>query len=190
MCIRDSGNLYRPLSEKDAQDTLAAAWKAGIRYFDTAPFYGLGIAENRLNPFFRGHKRSDFVVSTKVGRLLEADADRVPDRDRRPQFEIADHQGLLCSDLHPGSDRLRLSGAVDAFGDDVDPEPEALGFLNKFGITYPNGPDMRTKISQMFRIQGVPETYIIDREGRLAYVKKGPFASQAEIKTAIEASLQ
>ncbi len=65
------GNLYRPLSEKDAQDTLAAAWKAGIRYFDTAPFYGLGIAENRLNPFFRSHKRSDYVVSTKVGRLLE-----------------------------------------------------------------------------------------------------------------------
>ena len=65
------GNLYRPLSEKDAQDTLAAAWKAGIRYFDTAPFYGLGIAENRLNPFFRTHKRSDYVVSTKVGRLLK-----------------------------------------------------------------------------------------------------------------------
>jgi D-threo-aldose 1-dehydrogenase len=65
------GNLYRALSEKDAQDTLAAAWKAGIRYFDTAPFYGLGIAENRLNPFFRAHKRSDYVVSTKVGRLLE-----------------------------------------------------------------------------------------------------------------------
>lgn len=65
------GNLYRPLSEKDAQDTLEAAWKAGIRYFDTAPFYGLGIAENRLNPFFRSHKRNDYVVSTKVGRLLE-----------------------------------------------------------------------------------------------------------------------
>ena len=68
------GNLYRPLSEKDAQDTLAAAWKAGIRYFDTAPFYGLGIAENRLNPFFRAHKRADYVVSTKVGRLLKLSA--------------------------------------------------------------------------------------------------------------------
>ena len=65
------GNLYRALSEKDAQDTLEAAWNAGIRYFDTAPFYGLGIAENRLNPFFRSHKRSDYVVSTKVGRLLK-----------------------------------------------------------------------------------------------------------------------
>ena len=65
------GNLYRPVSEKDAQSTLEAAWKAGIRYFDTAPFYGLGLSENRLNLFFRGHKRNDYVVSTKVGRLLE-----------------------------------------------------------------------------------------------------------------------
>ena len=65
------GNLYRALPEKDSQTTLEAAWKAGIRYFDTAPFYGLGLAENRLNQFFRGRKRSDFVVSTKVGRLLK-----------------------------------------------------------------------------------------------------------------------
>jgi D-threo-aldose 1-dehydrogenase len=65
------GNLYRALPEKDAQTTLEAAWKAGIRYFDTAPFYGLGLAENRLNQFFRGRKRSDYVLSTKVGRLLK-----------------------------------------------------------------------------------------------------------------------
>lgn len=65
------GNLFRPVSEKDSQGTLEAAWKAGIRYFDTAPFYGLGLAENRLNTFFRGRKRSDYVVSTKVGRLLK-----------------------------------------------------------------------------------------------------------------------
>lgn len=65
------GNLYRPISERDAQSTLEAAWKAGIRYFDTAPFYGLGLAENRLNLFLRGRKRSDYVVSTKVGRLLK-----------------------------------------------------------------------------------------------------------------------
>jgi D-threo-aldose 1-dehydrogenase len=65
------GNLYRPVSEKDSQSTLEAAWKAGIRYFDTAPFYGLGLSENRLNLFFRGRKRGDYVISTKVGRLLE-----------------------------------------------------------------------------------------------------------------------
>ena len=65
------GNLYRAISEKDAQASFEAAWKAGIRYYDTAPFYGLGLAENRLNYFFRGHKRSDYILSTKVGRLLK-----------------------------------------------------------------------------------------------------------------------
>ena len=56
---------------KDAQETLDAAWKAGIRYFDTAPLYGLGLSETRLNQFLRGKKRKDYVISTKVGRLLE-----------------------------------------------------------------------------------------------------------------------
>jgi cytochrome c biogenesis protein CcmG/thiol:disulfide interchange protein DsbE len=69
----------------------------------------------------------------------------------------------------------------------VDTEPEALGYLEKFDISYPNGPDLRTTVSQMFRILGVPETYIIDGSGKLGYVKKGPFTSVAEIQTAIEA---
>lgn len=65
------GNLFRPVSKPDAQTALEAAWKAGIRYFDTAPLYGLGLSETRLNHFLYGRKRSDFVVSTKVGRLLD-----------------------------------------------------------------------------------------------------------------------
>ncbi|MBL8789030.1 MAG: aldo/keto reductase [Rhizobiales bacterium] len=64
------GNLYRAVSDKDATATLEAAWKAGIRYYDTAPLYGLGLSETRLNPFLRGRKRSDYVLSTKVGRVL------------------------------------------------------------------------------------------------------------------------
>jgi D-threo-aldose 1-dehydrogenase len=65
------GNLYRAHSNKDAQVTLEAAWKAGIRYFDTAPLYGLGLSETRLNNFLRDKKRSDYIISTKVGRTLE-----------------------------------------------------------------------------------------------------------------------
>jgi D-threo-aldose 1-dehydrogenase len=65
------GNLYRPVTDKDADATLAAAWKAGLRYYDTAPLYGLGLSETRLNPFLRGKKRSDYVLSTKVGRLMD-----------------------------------------------------------------------------------------------------------------------
>lgn len=66
------GNLYRAISEEEAQDVLDAAWNSGARYFDTAPLYGLGLAETRLNHFLRGKKRDDYVLSSKVGRLLAA----------------------------------------------------------------------------------------------------------------------
>lgn len=65
------GNLYRAISDDDAQSTLEAAWQTGCRYFDTAPLYGLGLAETRLNPFLRGKPRDDYLLSTKVGRVLE-----------------------------------------------------------------------------------------------------------------------
>jgi D-threo-aldose 1-dehydrogenase len=65
------GNLYRALDEDTARITLDAAWAAGIRYFDTAPLYGLGLAETRLNPFLRGKPRESYVLSTKIGRLLQ-----------------------------------------------------------------------------------------------------------------------
>jgi len=64
------GNLYRAYTEDEAQATMNAAWDSGIRYFDTAPFYGLGLAETRLNHFLRGKKRDSYVLSTKVGRRL------------------------------------------------------------------------------------------------------------------------
>ena len=65
------GNLYRALDEDTAQLTLSAAWDAGIRYYDTAPLYGLGLAETRLNHFLRRKAGESFVLSTKIGRLLK-----------------------------------------------------------------------------------------------------------------------
>ena len=65
------GNLYKAVDPEEAQKTLETAWKAGIRYYDTAPLYGLGLSETRLNRFLFGKKRKDYVLSTKVGRLLE-----------------------------------------------------------------------------------------------------------------------
>lgn len=65
------GNLYQAVDDDIAQTTLDAAWGAGIRYFDTAPYYGLGLAERRLGRFLRGYPRDEFVISSKVGRLLE-----------------------------------------------------------------------------------------------------------------------
>ncbi|OPG10218.1 aldo/keto reductase [Microbispora sp. GKU 823] len=63
--------LFAPVSEQQAEQVLAAAWQAGIRYFDTAPHYGSGLAEQRLGRFLRGlPDAGDAVVSTKIGRVL------------------------------------------------------------------------------------------------------------------------
>lgn len=67
------GNLYREIDDDEAASVVEAAWDAGIRYFDTAPHYGLGLSERRLGAALRRYPRDEFVVSTKVGRLLEPD---------------------------------------------------------------------------------------------------------------------
>jgi cytochrome c biogenesis protein CcmG/thiol:disulfide interchange protein DsbE len=68
----------------------------------------------------------------------------------------------------------------------VDTEPKATAYLKEFNITYPNGPDLGTRISHDYRITGVPETYIIGTDGKIKYAKTGPFSSTAEIKAAID----
>ena len=65
------GNLDCAVSDEVAGEAVAAAWDAGVRYFDTAPHYGLGLSERRLGRSLRGYRREEFVVSTKVGRRLE-----------------------------------------------------------------------------------------------------------------------
>ena len=64
------GNLYQPISDADARATIDTAYAAGVRYFDTAPYYGFGLSERRVGDGLRAHARAEFVLSTKVGRLL------------------------------------------------------------------------------------------------------------------------
>ncbi|MBV1855272.1 aldo/keto reductase [Catellatospora tritici] len=64
------GNLYRAVPDDRAAATVEAAWQAGIRYFDTAPHYGLGLSERRLGQALSTHPRAEYVLSTKVGRIL------------------------------------------------------------------------------------------------------------------------
>ncbi|WP_053734932.1 aldo/keto reductase [Nocardia sp. NRRL S-836] len=65
------GNLYREVSDDEALGAVEAAWQTGVRYFDTAPHYGLGLSERRLGVALSGRPRAEYVISTKVGRLLE-----------------------------------------------------------------------------------------------------------------------
>jgi len=64
------GNLYSETSDADAAASIAAAWECGIRYFDTAPHYGLGLSERRLGSLLGAYPRDEYVISTKVGRLI------------------------------------------------------------------------------------------------------------------------
>jgi D-threo-aldose 1-dehydrogenase len=82
------GNLYRPMTDEDAWAVLDAAWESGIRYFDTAPHYGLGLSERRLGSFLATKPRADFVVSTKVGRLLRPSPETAHLLDDANQFAV------------------------------------------------------------------------------------------------------
>ena len=64
------GGLYSPVTDEQAATVLAHAWDLGIRYYDVAPLYGYGQAEQRLGRMLQQHPRDEFVISTKVGRLL------------------------------------------------------------------------------------------------------------------------
>lgn len=67
------GGLFAAVSDADARATVDAAWAAGVRLFDTAPFYGYGLSERRVGDALRAHPRDEWVLSSKVGRLLVPD---------------------------------------------------------------------------------------------------------------------
>ncbi|MER9297570.1 aldo/keto reductase [Mesorhizobium sp. M0621] len=74
------GGLYRACPREAAMETLQGAWEAGLRYFDTAPFYGFGLSERRFGDFLRYKPRDSYVLSTKVGRLFRpVPEEQVPD---------------------------------------------------------------------------------------------------------------
>jgi D-threo-aldose 1-dehydrogenase len=97
------GGLFAPVSDADAEATIAQAWLLGVRYFDTAPLYGFGLAEQRLGGFLRTQPRDAFALSTKVGRLLRAD-EPSPAEDNhykgapsvRPHFDYS-YDGVMRS---------------------------------------------------------------------------------------------
>lgn len=118
-------------------------------------------------------------------------------------YRLSDYQGSVivvnfwaswCESCKPEARDLEAAyqyylprGDVLFLGVDyVDTEPEALAYLEEFQITYPNGPDLRTEISQAFRIRGVPETFIVNKNGEIAHLQIGPFQSLDHILSVID----
>jgi D-threo-aldose 1-dehydrogenase len=135
------GDLYEALDQDRATSIVDAAWNAGIRYFDTAPHYGLGLAEKRLGVALAPYRRHDYVVSSKVGRIVAPGSDGTPRRrwdfsasgirrsiddsltrlglDRIDIALIHDPQGHLFEALnyaYPALAKLRADGVVGAIG--------------------------------------------------------------------------
>ncbi|MGJ5177533.1 aldo/keto reductase [Bradyrhizobium oligotrophicum] len=124
------GNMFRDIPEDEALATVAAAWDSGIRYFDTAPFYGAGLAELRLGTALAGRPRGDYVVSTKVGRLIMDEIEDVGARDLgekggvfkygRPNRIVNDYSGeATLRSIEDSLKRLRIDHVDIAFVHDV-----------------------------------------------------------------------
>jgi D-threo-aldose 1-dehydrogenase len=96
------GGLFSPVSDANAEATIERAWSLGVRFFDTAPLYGFGLAERRLGGFLRRQQRDSFAISTKVGRLLRPASAVIEDDHykgtpaERPQFDFS-YDGVMRS---------------------------------------------------------------------------------------------
>ncbi|WP_349773685.1 aldo/keto reductase [Sutcliffiella horikoshii] len=85
------GNMFRDIPEEEAITTVETAWNNGIRYFDTAPFYGAGLAELRLGEVLAKHNRDEYVLSSKVGRIILDEKENPSDRELGEKGGLFEH---------------------------------------------------------------------------------------------------
>src|SRR4051794_39736966 len=121
------GNLYRETTEEEVVESVDTAWAGGIRYFDTAPHYGVGLSERRLGALLRGRPRDEYVLSTKVGRLLVADPDGAGRQD---------DQGFAV----PATTRRRWDLSRDGIRRSIEESLERLG-LERIDVAYLHDPE-------------------------------------------------
>jgi cytochrome c biogenesis protein CcmG, thiol:disulfide interchange protein DsbE len=149
-----------------------------------------GLLRSRQEPFTTGQNTPQFVLTTFEGEEINS-------RDLGGKVVLINFWASWCKpceeeapDLEEAWQYYQPRGDVLFLGVGyVDTRPEALAYIERFGITYPNGSDQGQRISNAFRIRGVPETYIIDQNGILANFKIGPFRNLDEIKGMVDALL-
>lgn len=150
---------------------------------------GFGLVRTQQGPLGIGDEVPDLTFTT-------FDGETIPLRDLRGQVVVINFWASWCKpceqealELEQAHQMYKDQGVVFLGVDYVDTETEALAYLDKFGITYANGPDLGTRFSQAFRTRGVPETYIAGTDGRLVAVKIGPYLSLNEITQQVELAL-
>ena len=125
------GNLGRETTDDEARAAVDAAWDRGIRYFDTAPHYGLGLSESRLGAALADRPRDEYILSTKVGRLIVDDPEGV---------SRSDDEGFAVS----GVRRRRWDLSRDGIRRSIDDSLTRLG-LDRVDIAYLHDPDARPR---------------------------------------------
>ncbi|WJV44851.1 aldo/keto reductase [Streptomyces flavofungini] len=160
------GNLYSPVTDEDAAVALNSAWDAGMRYFDTAPHYGLGLSERRLGAALRGRPRDAYTVSTKVGRILEPVTGAVTGDD------LADGGFAV-----PAHHRRRWDFSADGVRRSIESSLERLG-IDRVDIVYLHDPDNHGE--EAFR-EGYPALERLRAEGVVGAIGAG--MNQAEMLT-------
>ncbi|QDQ16719.1 aldo/keto reductase [Streptomyces spectabilis] len=152
------GNLYAPVGDEDAARVLDAAWDAGLRSFDTAPHYGLGLSERRIGAALRGRPRDAYTLSTKVGRLLEPVAGPVRGDD------LADGGFAV-----PAAHRRRWDFSADGVRRSLESSLTRLG-LDRVDVVYLHDPDDHGE--QAFR-EGYPALERLRAEGVVGAIGAG-----------------
>lgn len=122
------GNLHREITDDQAHEVLEAAWDAGIRYFDTAPHYGIGTSERRLGAFLATKPRDEYVVSTKAGRLL------VPNEEYAGELDTA-HDFFV-----PATVRRQWDASADGIRRSLEQSLERMG-IDRIDLLYLHDPD-------------------------------------------------
>ncbi|MEU2432462.1 aldo/keto reductase [Streptomyces sp. NPDC007861] len=167
------GNLFSAVPDEAAAAAVDAAWDAGVRTFDTAPHYGLGLSERRLGAALRGRPRDAYTLSTKVGRLLEPQPEPEPDEgaDRDPGGDLADGFAV------PTAYRRRWDFSADGVRRSIEESLERLG-LDRVDIVYLHDPDDHGE--QAFR-EAYPALERLRAEGTVRAIGAG--MNQAEMLT-------
>jgi len=150
------GNLFTPITDDQAAEAVTAAWDKGIRYFDTAPHYGLGLSERRLGAALRDRPRTEYTLSTKVGRLLEP-TDAGGDDLAAGGFAV------------PATHRRVWDFSADGVRRCLDASLERLG-LDRVDVVYLHDPDDHA--DQVFR-EGYPALEKLRSEGVVGAIGAG-----------------
>lgn len=165
-----------------------AAW-LGLAALLVVVFFGLLRVQHGQMKV--GEKAPEFSLTTFDGKTYHL-------ADLKGKIVVLNFWASWCKPCEQEAADLESAWKLYQGRDDVlflgvawtDTDKKSLEYLTKFGITYPNGPDLGTRMAQTYRITGVPETYVIDRNGTLSAVKLSPFLSVAEIQAIIDPLLE